>query len=151
MAKYMALDPGASRVGVAVSDPEGLLARPLGAIPRKPRKSFLEKISLLAKEHAPEIVVIGLPLLENGKSGPAAQRSMALAHDLRTVLGLKAELQDESYSTLEAEEILRENGASPAEIEKRADSVAAALILSRFMERKKIKSHPEGGDPPSAS
>ena len=132
MSVHLALDPGKVRVGVSVSDPTGTLARPLLTIPRKPHKAFLDAVRNLVLEHGAAVLVVGMPLDAGGKVGKDAQRSLALAHELRVLLNIPVETQDETMTTAEALEILRENGASPVEMEKRVDAASAALILSRY-------------------
>jgi putative Holliday junction resolvase len=137
MSVYLALDPGKVRVGVAVSDPTGTLARPLATIPRKPHKAFLEAIESLVLEHKATALVIGKPLNREGKEGPAAQRSLSLAYELKTLLNIPAETLDETLSTVEAEEIMRENKVGEKDRAYKIDSVSAAVILSRYLDSKK--------------
>jgi putative Holliday junction resolvase len=134
MSVYLALDPGKIRVGVAVSDPTGALARPLTTIPRKPHRAFLETVGSLVREHGAEALVIGKPLNAEGGIGPAAQRSLALAHELKTFLNIPCETLDETMTTVEAEEIMRQNKTKEKDRGKKRDSLAAALILTRYLD-----------------
>ena len=137
MKVHLALDPGKARVGVAVSDPTGTIARPLAAIPRKPHQAFLNAVRGLVEEHGAFMLVIGMPLNAEGGVGPAAQRSLALAHELRSFLKIPCETQDETLSTVEAEEIMRQNKEGPRKAGKKVDSLSAALILTRYLGRAK--------------
>jgi putative Holliday junction resolvase len=133
MPRFLALDPGTVTVGVAVSDETGTIARPLAAIPRRPHSAFLAAVGALLREFRPEALVVGLPLLPDGRRGKAAQAALALAHEIGSKLGARVVMEDESHSTQEALELLggpllgRGRGAGAA------DKLAAALILERYL------------------
>ncbi|MDR2200044.1 MAG: Holliday junction resolvase RuvX [Deltaproteobacteria bacterium] len=133
MPRLLALDPGTVTVGLAVTDPTGALARPLAAIPRRPHGAFLERLASYLEEYGVEEIILGLPLETDGKKGKAAQRALSLAFELEKRLKLPVRAVDESYTTLEAEELLR------GPLKKRAgdpgakDKIAAALILERHL------------------
>ncbi|MDR1081226.1 MAG: Holliday junction resolvase RuvX [Deltaproteobacteria bacterium] len=144
MTTYLALDPGEKRVGVAVSDPTGTVARPLPPLARRPHSRFLAAVAELLSREGAGILVVGLPL-RDGAAGPRAQAAMALAHELRKAAGVPVVTEDESFSTSEAWDVIRENGIRGSRAEGRADGVAAALILERHLRRSGAgKGRPDG-------
>lgn len=133
MGAVLALDPGERRTGIAVSDPDRLLASPVATHDRRRDGSLLELVARLCAERDVELVLVGHPLTQAGERGDSARRSERLAERLRRRLapsGVEVRLVDERYSSVEAGRILagrgREKGAR--------DAVAAALVLEAYLD-----------------
>jgi putative Holliday junction resolvase len=122
----MALDYGSARTGVAVSDPTGTLARPLGVVERAGTDNGLSELARLVREEAVERVVVGLPLTLRGTRGEQAAETERFVEALRVVIDAPVELYDERFTTDLAE---RTAGAAPE------DALAAAHLLSGWLER----------------
>jgi putative pre-16S rRNA nuclease len=133
--RLLALDLGARRVGVAVSDELRLSVRPLPAIARASWKKLLSEIAELCRSFDAKGVVVGLPLNLDGTEGEAAQEARRIARNLSLSLNLPVYLQDERLTSRAAEQTLRDSGASASEVASRVDGEAAALILSDFLAR----------------
>jgi putative holliday junction resolvase len=133
----IAIDLGARRIGVAVTDGLGLSAQPLATIPRRGGQRDLEALAALVRQHDAERVVLGLPLDPEGERGRAAQSVEAFAARLRAVIDVPIDLCDESFSTVEAEEVLLEADLSRARRRQVVDRVAAAVILRRWLDNHK--------------
>jgi putative Holliday junction resolvase len=123
--KVLALDYGSARTGVAVSDPTGTLARPLGVVERAGTDTGLAELARLVREEAAERVVVGLPLTMRGTRGEQAVETEAFADRLRAVLDVPVELYDERFTTDLAR---RTNDAASPE-----DARAAAHLLSSYL------------------
>ena len=121
----MALDYGSARTGVAVSDPTGTLARPLGVVERASTQSGLAELGRLVREQEAERVVVGLPLTMRGTHGEQAAATEHFVETLRGVLDVPVELYDERFTTDLAQ---RSAGAAPE------DALAAAHLLSSYLE-----------------
>jgi putative Holliday junction resolvase len=132
--RVIAIDLGARRIGVAMTDGLGLTAQPHATIPRHGGKRDLDAIAALVREHDAERVVLGLPLSPEGEAGRAARAAEAFAGRLRAVLPVPVELIDESYSTVEAEEVLLAADLSRARRREVIDKLAAAVILRRWLD-----------------
>lgn len=132
--RTLALDVGERRVGVAVSDPLGLLARPLDVITRRSKREDFEAIARLVEEQEASRVVVGHPLSMDGQPGPQAQRVERYAAALAEHLDVPVILWDERLSTVEAERLLRESGETSREFRSRVDAVAAAVILQSYLD-----------------
>ncbi|MDR2612433.1 MAG: Holliday junction resolvase RuvX [Deltaproteobacteria bacterium] len=135
MTRYLALDPGEKTVGCAAGDDAGGLASPLPPLARRPHARFLAEVAGLATRQGAHALVVGLPL-RDGKVGPKAQAALALACELRKAVPLPVLVEDESWTTAEAYEIMDGNLLkSPRARRAKADGIAAALILERLLRR----------------
>ena len=140
----MGLDIGDKRIGVALSDPLGLVAQAFEVVERKGDRVFSRLEEIIANFGVKEIVV-GLPLKEDGSVGPQAEKVLTFAKELETRLGLPIKFWDERYSTQEAEKILLEADQSRSKRKKARDKVAAAIILQGYLEmRRKDESFGKG-------
>jgi putative holliday junction resolvase len=123
--KVLALDYGSARTGVAVSDPTGTVARPLGVVEQAATESGLAELARLAREEEVERVVVGLPLTMRGVRGEQAAETERFVEALRGVLAVPVELYDERFTTDLAQ---RTAGTAPE------DALAAAHLLSTYLE-----------------
>ncbi len=132
--RILAIDPGERRLGVAVSDPTGIIAVPVEVIERRGWAKDLARLRHLMEIYQVTEIVVGLPLTESGTVGPQARVAAQFAERLRASLAVPVTEVDERYSTLAAERSLRESGAGRA-ARRRRDAVAAALILQPVLDR----------------
>jgi len=135
--RLLGLDMGEKRIGVALSDPEGVLARPLEAIRRRSKRQDFETIDRLVEQWDVERVVVGLPLTAEGVVGPQARRVKRYTRQLRRVLSVPIDFVDERYSTVDALEAMRTVGLSPKRQRERVDAAAAAVILQGYLDNRR--------------
>ena len=133
----LALDVGERRIGVAVSDPTGMLATPLTTIHRTKEAGDIDEVLRLAEERDVEEIVVGLPLELSGRRGPQAGRVLAFARALAGRTKIPVETVDERYSTVEAERRLRDSGAKPSKDRARVDAAAATIILQSHLDARR--------------
>ena len=132
----VALDLGARRIGIAVTDADGLSVHPLCTIVRRSIITDLEAIRRALGSRKTECLVVGLPVNMDGTEGPMARHARNFAARLRDAFGVEVKLQDERLSSFEAEERL--GGAVRRGKKKQAiDAVAAAVILESYLELQK--------------
>jgi putative Holliday junction resolvase len=131
--RVLAIDIGAKRVGVAISDEMRLTVRPLQALPRTPWKRLLSSLSELCERFDVRMVVFGLPLRLDGSEGDAALEARRVARNLELSLKLPLFLQDERYTSETAETSLRQRGFQRVQISDQIDSEAASVILSDYL------------------
>jgi putative Holliday junction resolvase len=136
MARAVGIDLGSHRIGVAVSDDLGITAQPHVTLPRHGGQRDLDAIAAIVKAFNAYVLVLGLPLDPEGNEGQAAKRARAFGDRLRGALGIPVELIDESFSTVEAEDVLLEANVSRAKRKKVVDQLAAAVILRRWLDQK---------------
>ncbi|MGZ4282593.1 MAG: Holliday junction resolvase RuvX, partial [Gaiellaceae bacterium] len=97
--KVLAVDYGSARTGVAVSDPTGTIARPLGVVERAGSEPGLARLAELIRDEAAERVVVGLPLTLRGEHGAQAQETEAFLEALRGAVDVPVESFDERFTT----------------------------------------------------
>jgi putative pre-16S rRNA nuclease len=131
--RLLAIDLGAKRVGVAVSDELRITIKPLAAIERRSWKDLLQKIVAIVETFDAQALVIGLPLRMDGVEGEAAKDARAVAHKFARSLGIPVVLQDERLTSVEAASELKSAARSEREIRDEIDSAAAVLILRDFI------------------
>ena len=122
--KVMALDFGSVRTGVAVSDPTGLVARPLCVVERAGSETGLEELARLVREQEPEQVVVGLPLTLRGERGEQARATERFSNALRALLDVPVLLFDERFTT----DLAQQTPSGSSE-----DARAAAHLLSSYL------------------
>jgi putative Holliday junction resolvase len=128
--KVLALDYGSARTGVAVSDPTGTVARPLGVVERAASEDGIARLVELAREEDVERIVVGLPITLRGEHGAQAEETDRFVELLRAAVDLPVESFDERFTTK-----LAEAGESRAE----QDAVAAAHLLSSYLKWKSAR------------
>ena len=129
----LALDVGDRRIGLALSDPTGLLASPLGAVERGP--SDVDELLRVAVNNDVTEIVVGLPLTLAGESGQQAGKVRSFVHELRSKTDLAVTTVDERLSTVQAQRMLRESGSGRRGRDRgRIDAAAAAVILQAYLD-----------------
>jgi putative Holliday junction resolvase len=122
--KVLALDYGSARTGVAVSDPTGTVARPLGVVEQAATEAGLARLLQLARDEEVERIIVGLPVTLRGEHGAQAQETDRFVELLRAATDLPVESFDERFTTKLAD-------SSDAKAEQ--DAVAAAHLLSSYL------------------
>jgi putative Holliday junction resolvase len=122
--KILALDYGAARTGVAVSDATGTIARPLEIVRKAAEPAGLQRIRALALEHDVELVVVGLPLTLRGERGAQARETEAFVQALAATLAVPVETYDERFTTSLAAQ-------GPGDLPE--DARAAAHLLQSYL------------------
>lgn len=129
----MAIDLGAKRVGVAVTDELHITVSALAHIERRSWKGLLSQVSGIIDSYDARGLIIGLPLNLDGTKGPAAEEALRIAENFRKSLNVPVFLQDERLTSLAAESDLKSRGVATSRIENFVDSEAAAIILRDFV------------------
>jgi len=122
--KVLALDFGSARTGVAVSDPTGTVARPVGVVPKAATEAGLTRIDELVREHGVERVVVGLPLTMRGEHGEQAAETERFVALLAETVEVPVETFDERFTT----DLAEQGGGQTA-----TDARAAAHLLSSYL------------------
>jgi len=117
--KVLALDYGSARTGVAVSDPTGTIARPVGVVSHVNKAAGFDELVALVREEQPELVVVGMPLTLRGEKGEQARETTGFVERLRAAVEARVETWDERFTSVLADG---------------DDAKAAAHLLSSFLE-----------------
>jgi putative Holliday junction resolvase len=130
----MAIDPGEKRIGIAISDPTGMIASPLTVLQHVSRIIDATAIAELAHQNQAGILVIGKSLDEDGLPTPASRRADRLAEAIQRQCEIPLITWDESFSTQEAQQAQIELGTSRRKRSGHLDDLAAAVILQSFLD-----------------
>jgi putative Holliday junction resolvase len=132
--RWLAIDWGERRIGLALSDPTGTIASPAGFILRRPgKRPPVAEIVRRAEASEVQGFVVGLPLDGNGDDTPRATETRWLAEELTKRTGLPAELVDERFTTAAALRAVREMGGSTRDRKGDVDSLAATVLLQHAL------------------
>ena len=135
--RFLGLDVGSKRIGVAVSDELGLTAQPvLTLIRRRNVREDVRSLARLARRFSVSAIVVGNPFYLSGEPSPQAAKTQAFATELGEWTGLPIHLWDERLTTREAHQILYEAGHPRQDHRRVVDQVAATLILQSFLENR---------------
>lgn len=136
MGRILALDFGTKRVGVAISDPLKLFAKPYSVIPNTGLKDILKALQDIISEQSVECLVIGMPYAIDGSHTPKTTETEDFVIKVKESLTIPVFTWDERYSSQEAEAELKQMGKSWQEARQMVDAMAAAMILKSYLENK---------------
>ena len=134
--RILALDVGDRRIGVALSDPLGMLASPLTTIERSTpdTEAAIADILAIAKEHEAGEILVGIPYLMSGRIGAQARITIDFAAALAERTHITVTRIDERLSSVQADRMLSQSGASTTRDKGRTDAAAAAVILQAYLD-----------------
>jgi putative Holliday junction resolvase len=133
MKRFLGIDPGDARVGVAISDELGMLAHPLETIEVK-KVDPVARVAELVAEKAVAGVIVGVPRNMDGTFGPAAEKSRAFIEALKLKVSCKVLPWDERLTTVSAQRALRDAGRKAKDQRKVVDQAAAQIILQGWLD-----------------
>lgn len=145
--RFLALDVGDRRIGVALSDETALLASPHSTIERVGPKKDVRAVALLCQQHEVVEVVVGLPMKLDGTLGPQAEKTLEFVDALRRSLQQRVPVVtwDERFTTVIAQRALIEADMSRRDRREVVDKVSAAVLLQGWLDARRA-----GGLPPAA-
>ena len=136
--RRIAFDYGDVRIGVAMSDPDSILASPLTTLASSDPKLF-QQIALLIDEHEPVALYVGEPLNLSGESSASAQKAATFAEKLQIEFNVPVTMIDERLSTVSATNAMRQSGVSAKDARSKVDMAAAVAILEQGLAIEKAK------------
>ena len=139
----LAVDVGSVRVGVARSDPSGMLASPLEVVPHG--RGDLDRLAELVAGHEALEVIVGLPTTLAGREGPAAAAAREVASALAArIAPVPVRLVDERFTTTTAHAVLRQGGKDSRARRQVVDQAAAAVLLQAALDAERATGRPPG-------
>jgi len=132
--RYLGLDVGDVRIGVALSDETATLASGLATLERVGPRKDVKAVAAMVREHAVDEVVAGIPWRLNGTLGPQGEKVMGFVEALRRGLKVPVVTWDERFTTVAADELLAEAGVRRRDRKARIDRAAAVLILQGYLD-----------------
>ncbi len=139
--KILAVDPGEARIGLAISNEDVTISRPLTTLKHISRPENAARIAALAQEQGCSLIVVGTPLDSDGLVGPRARASLKLVDALRSVSTIPVETWDESGSSQEADQLVLTLGTSRKKRAVPKDALAAAIILQDFLDVRRAENN----------
>lgn len=128
--RRIAFDYGDVRTGVALSDPDAILASPLCVLQTQSR-DFLKEVNNLLSEHEPIQIFVGLPKNMSGTAGEAVEKVNSFIENLKGITSVDIATVDERLSTVSAQKRLREAGVNARDSKELIDAMAAVAILEQ--------------------
>jgi putative holliday junction resolvase len=132
--RILAIDHGARRMGLAVSDPLGITAQGLETLERKNKRTDFARLEQIIRDYEVKEIVLGYPLRMSGEAGTQSEKVAEFAEALRQRFQLPVHLWDERLTSAEANRLLREAEVSSRKRAQAVDRMAAVLILQSFMQ-----------------
>ncbi len=144
--RILALDVGKKRIGLAISDELGFTAQGLETLHRSRIREDLAGLAQLAREKNVVTILVGKPLHMSGSVSRQSVYTEEFADRLRQWTGLPMVFWDERLTTVEAERVLREGGATLEESKRAVDRMSAVLLLESYLEYQRIRAEDERGE-----
>ena len=132
--RYLAVDPGEKRIGIALSDPTCTIAGPFTVLTHRNRYDDALTIIRYAQENSVSRIIVGQALDSEGEQTEQSRKARNLAQMISKNSNLQVEMWDESFSTIEAREAVREMGVSKNKRRGHHDDLAATIILQSYLD-----------------
>ena len=134
--RVMAIDYGKKRVGIAITDPLGIISQPFLTIEMKSLKELIKRLKFIVQENDVGLILVGNPLSHNGNSTNMSQEVSAFVKRLRKAVTVEVKLWDERFTSRYAENILKDVGLKKKNIQ--IDQIAASLILDEYIKSQSL-------------
>jgi putative holliday junction resolvase len=132
--RILAIDHGTKRMGIAVSDELGMIARPLEFIPAEPFADFMVRLDEIIRAKQVDLIVVGMPRNMNGSYGPAALKVREFVSALKSALAIPIETLDERLTSVQAHRYLTEAEVRGRLRKEKVDQSAAAVLLQSYLD-----------------
>lgn len=132
--RFLALDHGTKRIGVAVSDELKMIATPVEFIPTEPFSDFLARLKEILQEKEIELVLVGMPRNMDGSYGSAALKVQAFVSALKGAITVPIETWDERLTSAQANRVLLQANVRRDKRKRKVDKMAAAILLQSYLD-----------------
>ena len=133
--RVLGIDYGTKRIGVAVSDPMGIIAQSLTTLEYTQLSDALTTLRKIILEYDVSEAVVGCPLTLSGQSNSTTRKARAFFEEVRKLADLRVAFVDERFTSTIAESVLRQMGQSPSKNKGKIDKMAAAVLLQSYLDR----------------
>jgi putative Holliday junction resolvase len=133
--RYLAIDLGDKRTGVACGDDILRIPSPVEVIEASSTEVLIARLEKAAREYGPDALVVGLPLNMDGSEGPRAKAAREIAEACAAKLGIPAHMQDERLTSFAAEQSLNRSGRTRGQKKRIRDALAACELLTDYFRR----------------
>jgi putative Holliday junction resolvase len=132
--RVLAIDHGTKRMGIALSDPSGIIAQPFQFIPAEPFADFLARLKEILSEKEVELIIIGMPRNMDGSYGPAAAKVQEFVAVLKENIVIPIRTWDERLTSTQANRMLIQANVRRQDRKEKVDAAAAAILLQSFLD-----------------
>lgn len=132
--RVLAIDHGSVRMGIALSDPMGIVAQPLESVPSEPRSQFLARLQELVREKGVELILVGMPRNMDGSYGPAAAKVREFVQELERTVSVPIRTWDERLTSAQANRMLIQADVRRSDRRAKVDKTAAAILLQSYLD-----------------
>ena len=136
--RVLAIDHGTKRMGIALSDPSGMIAQPLEFIPAEPFAAFLERLKELLVEKEVDMILVGMPRNMDGSYGPAAAKVQEFVAVLKETIAIPVKTWDERLTSAQANRMLVQADVRRKDRKEKVDKAAAAILLQSFLDSRGV-------------
>jgi len=136
--RALAIDHGTKRMGIAISDPSGMIALPLEFIPAEPFAPFLERLKQLIVEKEVDMILVGMPRNMDGSYGPAAAKVQEFVAVLKETIAIPIKTWDERLTSAQANRMLVQADVRRKDRKEKVDKAAAAILLQSFLDSRGV-------------
>lgn len=136
--RVLAIDHGTKRMGIALSDPTGIIAQPLEFIPAEPFADFLARLKDLIREKEVEMILVGMPRNMDGSYGPAAAKVNEFVAVLKENIAIPIRTWDERLTSAQANRFLIQADVRRQDRKQKVDRAAAAILLQSFLDSRAV-------------
>ena len=134
--RVLAIDHGSKRMGIAISDPSGMIAQPLEFILAEPFAAFLQRLKELIQEKEVELILVGMPRNMDGSYGPAAAKVQEFVAVLKETIAIPIRTWDERLTSAQANRFLLQADVRRKDRKEKVDKAAAAILLQSYLDSK---------------
>ena len=132
--RYLAIDHGTRRMGIAISDELKMIAQPLEFIPSEPFDDFLARLRAILERQQVELILVGMPRNMDGTYGPAAERVREFIGRLSQFISVPIRTLDERLTSVQANRVLLQGNVRRADRKMKVDMMAAAILLQGYLD-----------------
>jgi putative Holliday junction resolvase len=136
--RVLAIDHGTKRMGIALSDPSGIVATPLEYVPAEPFAGFLARLKELIREKEVALILIGMPRNMDGSYGPAAAKVQEFVAVLKENIAVPIRTWDERLTSAQANRFLLQADVRRKDRKEKVDKAAAAILLQSFLDSRAV-------------
>ena len=132
--RILAIDHGARRIGIALSDEMKIIASPLEYVPAEPMEKVIERLQQLIREKEVELILIGMPRNMDGTYGPAAEKVKEFIAALQPHIATPVKTWDERLTSVMANRALLQGNVRRDQRKQKVDKMAAAILLQSYLD-----------------
>ncbi len=132
--RFLAIDHGSKRIGLALSDELKMIAQPLEFIPAEPFDQFLDRLKTILREKEVERIIVGMPRNMNGSYGPATEKVREFVIVLKEAVKIPIATWDERLTSAQANRVLISADVRRAKRKEKVNQMAAAILLQSYLD-----------------